>query len=98
MSASGQMDPTIDLSDDPRAARRALLRLPPRERAAVLLRLVERLSERDVAALLGCRIETVRSMVGHGLRTFRAELDRDQRRSADRARIAVTGATGRASG
>ncbi|UCM87619.1 SigE family RNA polymerase sigma factor [Streptomyces marincola] len=51
----------------------ALQRLPPRQRAAVVLRYVEDRTETEVAALLGTRVGTVRSRAARGLEKLRAD-------------------------
>ncbi|MFI7274300.1 SigE family RNA polymerase sigma factor [Streptomyces sp. NPDC049879] len=53
---------------------RALLRLPARQRAAVVLRYAEDRSETEVAALLGARLGTVRSQTARGIARLRALL------------------------
>jgi RNA polymerase sigma factor (sigma-70 family) len=50
--------------------------LPPRQRAAVLLRFAGDLSHREVAAALGCSEEAARRSAFEGLRTLRQELTR----------------------
>jgi RNA polymerase sigma-70 factor (sigma-E family) len=52
----------------------ALARLPSRQRTCVILRYYEDLPERDVAALLGCSIGTVKSQTSRGLDRLRREL------------------------
>jgi len=52
----------------------ALLRLPDRQRAALILRLYLDLSEGQTAQILRCRPGTVRSLVSRGMRTLRSEL------------------------
>lgn len=52
----------------------ALLGLPPRQRAAIVLRYYEDLTEADTADAMGCAIGTVKSQVSAGLRTLRAAL------------------------
>lgn len=54
--------------------RRALARLPVRQRAAVVLRFYEDLSEADTAAAMGCSVGTVKSQVHHGVARLRALL------------------------
>jgi RNA polymerase sigma-70 factor (sigma-E family) len=54
--------------------------LPERQRAALVLRFFEDLSDEDTAAALDCRIGTVRSLISRGLATLRAQLT-DQRMS-----------------
>jgi len=57
------------------AVRDALAALTPRQRAAVVLRYYEDLPERDIAAALGCRPGTVKSLLARGLRTLKEHLD-----------------------
>lgn len=58
--------------------RRALLRLPPRQRAAVVLRHYEDLSEADVARALHCSVGTVKSQTARALERLRTLLDDDR--------------------
>jgi len=54
----------------------ALRELPARQRAALVLRYYEDLSERDTAASLGCSVAAVKSLVqrgSHALRTIVGE-------------------------
>lgn len=59
--------------------RRALVSLPPRQRAAVVLRHYEQRSEAETAALLGCSVGTVKSLTSRGLAGLRARLEPDAR-------------------
>lgn len=52
----------------------ALQQLPPRQRAAVVLRYYEDLTEAQTAATMGCAVGTVKSQVSTALRTLRAQL------------------------
>lgn len=56
------------------AVREALKELPPRQRAAVVLRYFEDLSEQDIARALGCRPGTVKSLLSRSLTTLRRTL------------------------
>ena len=59
----------VDLRD---ALVRALLTLPPRQRAVLVLRYFDDMSEADVAGLLDCSIGTVKSQASRGLARLRA--------------------------
>jgi len=50
----------------------ALARLPPRQRAVVVLRYVEDMTDAQVGALLGCSASTVRSQAARALAKLRA--------------------------
>jgi RNA polymerase sigma-70 factor (sigma-E family) len=54
-----------------------LQRLPARQRAAIVLRIYEDLSEQRVAEILGCRPGTVRSLVSRGLAELRIHVRSD---------------------
>jgi DNA-directed RNA polymerase specialized sigma24 family protein len=53
-------------------AQTALARLPPRQRAVVVLRYVEDMTDAQVGALLGCSASTVRSQAARALAKLRA--------------------------
>ena len=57
-------------------------RLPRKQRAVVVLRYVEGLSDREIADLLGCSEVTVRSHASRALATLRIELRPPQPRSS----------------
>jgi RNA polymerase sigma-70 factor (sigma-E family) len=59
----------------------ALLRLPPRQRMALVLRFYEDLSERQTAEILRCRPGTVKSLVSRGLTSLRDAIGTDGVRS-----------------
>lgn len=52
-----------------------LLGLPQRQRAAIVLRFYEDLSDVQTATILGCSPGTVRSLVSRGMKTLREELE-----------------------
>jgi len=56
----------------------ALLALPLRQRATVILRYLEGMSERETAAVLGCSEGTVKSQSARALGTLRSSLDREE--------------------
>jgi RNA polymerase sigma-70 factor (sigma-E family) len=63
----------------------ALLQLPDRQRVVIVLRHYEDLAEKDVAALLGCSVGTVKSQNARALRRLR-ELLGDLQRQNERVR------------
>jgi len=62
-----------DVASD-HSMRQALLSLPARQRAAIVLRYYEDLSERQIADVLGCRPGTVKSLLSRGLDALRPEI------------------------
>jgi DNA-directed RNA polymerase specialized sigma24 family protein len=58
----------VDLRD---ALVRLLTQLPPRQRAVVVLRYCEQLTEAETAALLGCSAGTVKSAASRALQRLR---------------------------
>ncbi len=48
--------------------------LPPRQRAAIVLRYYEDLTEAQTAEAMGCAVGTVKSQVAHGLKRLREQL------------------------
>jgi RNA polymerase sigma-70 factor (sigma-E family) len=54
---------------------RALAALPPRQRAVLVLRYIEELSEAETAQMLGCSLGTVKSQAARGLARLRAAAD-----------------------
>ncbi len=67
---------TEQLVSDRDAVVRLLARLPERQRAAVVLRYFDDLSDRDIARALGCRLGTARSLVSRGLALMRSDFQR----------------------
>ena len=71
----------VDLRD---AVVRVLVRLPPRQRAVLVLRYFEQLSEAETAEALGCSVGTVKSAAARGLARLR-----EMTASADNAEAAA---------
>lgn len=57
--------------------RRALLLVPPRQRAALVLRFYEDMSEADTASAMGCSVGTVKSQTAKGLARLRELLSNE---------------------
>ena len=74
--ASGVPDPAQALKQGESAERmrRMLEELPPRRRAAIHLRLYDDLSFNEIAAALGCRPATARTLFFFGVRNLRKRL------------------------
>ena len=58
---------------------RAISSLPPRQRAVLVLRYYEDLSEQQIAEVLGCRPGTVKSQASAALATLRTRVDHPSR-------------------
>jgi RNA polymerase sigma-70 factor (sigma-E family) len=58
---------------------RAVTTLPPRQRAVLVLRYYEDLSEQQIADVLGCRPGTVKSQASAALASLRSRLDHPTR-------------------
>jgi len=58
---------------------RAVTTLPPRQRAVLVLRYYEDLSEQQIAEALGCRPGTVKSQASAALAALRTRVDRPMR-------------------
>lgn len=73
--ARAERDPPMDVLEAGVVAtesmRRALLALPPRQRAALVLRYYEDLPEDQIAEILRCRPGTARSLVSRGVAALR---------------------------
>ena len=57
------------------AVRDAIRTLAPRQRAAVVMRFYEDLPEREIAAVLGCRPGTVKSLLSRSIAKLKESLD-----------------------
>ncbi|MDP9343244.1 MAG: SigE family RNA polymerase sigma factor [Actinomycetota bacterium] len=67
----GEPDPDVALRE---AVRQALLGLPERQRAALVLRFYAGLPDGEIADVLRCRRATVRSLVFRGLEALRGQM------------------------
>jgi RNA polymerase sigma-70 factor (sigma-E family) len=65
---STTVEPDVEAHE---AMRAALLELPPRQRAAIVLRFYEDMTDQQVSEVLRCRPATVRSLVSRGVRALR---------------------------
>jgi RNA polymerase sigma-70 factor (sigma-E family) len=68
--------PAVDVGDR-HAMTAALLQLPPRMRAVLVLRYWEDLSEAGTAEVLGCSVNTVRTHTARGLARLRSQFADD---------------------
>jgi len=77
--AAGHAEPLMGNTTDADApvVRQALARLKPRQRAAVFLRYYLDLPEAEIAAALGCRPGTVKSLLHRSLAILKEQLDED---------------------
>lgn len=64
---------SADASHDRLSLVEAVRALPPRQRAAVVLRYLEDLPEEEVAEILGCSVGTIKSQVAKAKKTLRLE-------------------------
>jgi RNA polymerase sigma-70 factor, ECF subfamily len=78
MSDDASAESVMILEQQKRKLMTALGTLPPRERAAVVLREIEGLSTAEVASILGSREVTVRSQVAKAVSRLRALLSREK--------------------
>jgi RNA polymerase sigma-70 factor (sigma-E family) len=67
---------------------RLLAQLPPRQRAVVVLRYWEQLSEAETAEILGCSPGSVKSAAWRGMSTLRQLADESAGQAADPAQFA----------
>jgi RNA polymerase sigma-70 factor (sigma-E family) len=71
---AGREDDAFAAVDSAAAVRQVLAGLPPKQRAAIALRYFADLPDEEIARLLGCTQETVRSQVSRGLAALRRQL------------------------
>jgi len=76
--------PDIGIADgsssfaDQDAVRRALAALPPRQRAVLVLRYLDDMSEQEAANVLGCSVGTIKSQAHKGLTKLRETFATDE--------------------
>jgi RNA polymerase sigma factor (sigma-70 family) len=58
---------------------RAILELPPRQRAAIVLRFYEDLSERESAEIVGCSVGALNQLVVRAMATLRTRFGEEDR-------------------
>jgi len=75
--------PEMPLVDGDGAVWQALSELAPRQRAVVVLRFYEQLTEREIADVLGIAVGTVKSQLSRALATLRSRLDRTREGAGD---------------
>jgi RNA polymerase sigma-70 factor (ECF subfamily) len=73
-SGSRSPDHQVVLDETLEAVRRSIAALPPKQRAAVVLRHVQGLSYSEIAQVMGCSEDSARANVYQGLRRVRGEL------------------------
>ncbi|HLW16284.1 MAG TPA: SigE family RNA polymerase sigma factor [Actinomycetota bacterium] len=74
LHTSGESAASNRSFEDREALARALRQLPQRQRAAIVLRFYEDLSEAQTAEIIGCRPGTVKSLVSRALEALRKEI------------------------
>jgi RNA polymerase sigma-70 factor (sigma-E family) len=73
-----EVAPVSEDMGDRERLREALMKLRPDQRAAIVLRYYEDLTEADTAEALGVPVGTVKSMVSRGMDRLRGELGEDE--------------------
>jgi RNA polymerase sigma-70 factor (sigma-E family) len=73
----GEHPDAADAVDERQWIWEELLRLPPRQRVAIVLRFYEDLTQEQTAHVMGCSVGTVKSQVSAGLSKLRARLGSD---------------------
>jgi RNA polymerase sigma-70 factor (sigma-E family) len=77
-SARGREQRDSDLTERD-ALWAALQDLPPRQRAAIVLRYYEDLSERETAAILGCSVGAANQLIARGIPALRERIGSEER-------------------
>jgi RNA polymerase sigma-70 factor (sigma-E family) len=76
--ASDQAAPSADLAEERLVLLEALVKVPPRQRAVLVLRYWEDQSVEQTAALLDCSTGNVKSQAARGLATLRGLLEEEK--------------------
>jgi RNA polymerase sigma factor (sigma-70 family) len=71
---SGREDAGLAAVDSTAVIRQILSSLPPKQRAAIVMRYLADLPDHQIGQVLGCTEATVRSQLSRGLSTLRARL------------------------
>ncbi|HSV65066.1 MAG TPA: SigE family RNA polymerase sigma factor [Mycobacteriales bacterium] len=80
--------PAADAPEERMVLWRVLAEVPPRQRAALVLRYWEDLSIEETAELLECSVGNIKSQTARGLQTLRALLERDPSNYRDAVKTA----------
>jgi RNA polymerase sigma-70 factor (sigma-E family) len=78
-AALREPEPTQPDPGDTDVLKRALLRLPPRQRTAIVLRFYEDLSEQQTADAMRCAVGTVKSLASRGMDSLRTHMPTEER-------------------
>jgi RNA polymerase sigma-70 factor (ECF subfamily) len=71
---SESVETLVARRDVPRAVKRAIARLPPEQRMAILLKEYHGLTFQEIADIVGCPLSTVKTRLYQGLAVLRREL------------------------
>ncbi|UCC29839.1 MAG: sigma-70 family RNA polymerase sigma factor [Phycisphaerales bacterium] len=70
-----EADPNASVDQQPAHVRAALLALPPKYQAVIVLRFYTHLSVREISEVLGCRQDAVRTRLSRAMKKLREWLD-----------------------
>lgn len=75
IAEAGKEDTNIEAVEDSLLLRQALLKLPPKQREVVILRVYEGLKFMEIARMLGCNLSTVKTRYFQGTKKLNKMLD-----------------------